>query len=100
MTLPSPRGAEQRPSFAAAGPAVNVVVAPPLPSAGPTANEAALLAQLGESIRLAAALGDLDTVRALHATIARVLGQPPASEGTSGVRVVEPTRNPARRGER
>ncbi|WP_437731277.1 hypothetical protein [Sorangium sp. So ce1335] len=100
--MTSPRGADDGSSVAAPDLAVNVVAAPALPSAGAAVltTEAALLAQLGESIRLAAALGDLDTVRALHATLARVLGQSPSSHEASGVRAVGPTRQPARRGER
>ncbi|WP_438014894.1 hypothetical protein WMF18_28905 [Sorangium sp. So ce315] len=100
--MTSPRGAGQGPSVAAPDLAVKVVAAPPLLPPGPSAppTEAALVAQLGESIRLAAALGDIDTVRALHATLARVLGQPPSSHEASGVRGVGPTRNPARRGAR
>ncbi|WP_438040942.1 hypothetical protein [Sorangium sp. So ce128] len=68
----------------------------------PPSPRAALLAQLGDGLRMAAMLGDLDTVRALHAAIGHALAMPPTtSEAGSGAsNVVTLTRERDRRGAR
>ncbi|MGK3968262.1 hypothetical protein WMF01_47685 [Sorangium sp. So ce1667] len=61
---------------------------------------AALLAQLGDGLRMAALLGDLDTVRALHAAIGHALAMPPTTSEAGGgaANVVTLARERDRRG--
>ncbi|KYF87531.1 hypothetical protein BE17_07245 [Sorangium cellulosum] len=70
-----------------------------LPDAAPGGggSPSELVAQITAALSTAAARGDLDTVRALHAALAGVLGTAPAEQRSSGARVV-PLRGRGKRG--
>ncbi|WP_437714947.1 hypothetical protein WMF45_00160 [Sorangium sp. So ce448] len=58
-------------------------------TAAPVGSQACLLEQITGAIRTAAAQGDLDTARSLHAALARALGvAPPPADEESGARLV------------
>ncbi|WP_437647304.1 hypothetical protein [Sorangium sp. So ce362] len=65
----------------------------------PGGRQADLLDQITGALRTAAACGDLDTARALHAALARALGVAQPPEEASGARVV-PLRGRGKRGAR
>ncbi|WP_434048051.1 MULTISPECIES: hypothetical protein [Sorangium] len=92
-TLPSPRTSDDESRTDRGALAVAVVAPPRLefatlgPAGAPGGSQASLLEQITGALRMAAAQGDLDTARALHAALARALGVAPPGEA-SGARVV------------
>ncbi|WP_438020693.1 hypothetical protein WMF18_17165 [Sorangium sp. So ce315] len=92
-TLPSPRTSHEQSRTDRDALAVAVVAPPRLelaasgPAGAPGGSQVSLLEQITGALQTAAAQGDLDTARALHAALARALGVTPPAEA-SGARVV------------
>ncbi|WP_441289471.1 hypothetical protein ACSRUE_01525 [Sorangium sp. KYC3313] len=102
-TRPSPRMTDERSRTEHGATPVAVVPPPrleptaPERAAAPGGSHASLLEQITGAIRTAAAHGDLDTARALHAALGRALGGAPPADEESGARVV-PLRGRGKRG--
>ncbi|WP_437983726.1 hypothetical protein [Sorangium sp. So ce117] len=101
-TRPSPRMTDDHSRNERGAPPVAVAPPPrlepiaPERAAAPVGSQASLLEQITGALRTAAAHGELDTARALHAALGRALGAAPPDE-SSGARVV-PLRGRGKRG--
>jgi hypothetical protein len=102
-TLPSPRTTDDDSRIERNAVAVAVVPPPQLegaapgPVGAPVGSQADLLEQIASALRTAAARGDLDTARTLHAALAGALGVTQPTGEASGTRVV-PLRGRGKRG--